>query len=204
MRMQRLLKNYINLIPMSLRNTRIQPYSKKTTFVEFSSNQELGEFLKTGTYKQIVHRKLSEEEVNKYIKQLEIPNEDLVIKYSRASGAGGQHVNRTESKATVMFNVYKSSVLNQSAKDSLLANCASRISKNGDLIVSNQDTREQKKNLNLAIKTLKTIIAENITKESIEKIELLSEEPESREKRLAHKKRRSDIKKMRNNKSDYI
>ena len=189
---------YKQILKLSYRS-----YAKQSSFVEFTDNQEFKQFLETGVQKKKINRKLTEDEIKKFIQNFNIPDTELLIKYSRSSGPGGQHVNRTESKATVSFNIYKSSILDKNAKDLLIENLRNKLTKNGDLMTSCQETREQKKNLEIALYNLKKIIAENMGSEVIEDIELLKEEAESREIRLQKKKKRSDIKKMRTKKFDF-
>ena len=189
------------ILPLTKLPTRL--FAKQCTFVEFTDNDEFNEFLETGIQKKKVKRKLTEEEIEGYIKTLNIPETDLVIKYSRSSGPGGQHVNRTESKATVCFNIFKTSVFDENAKKVLIESLSSKMTKSGDLIVSCQETREQKRNLEIAMRNLKRMIAENVGSEVIEDIELLKEEEESRNLRMEFKKKRSDIKKMRSKKFDF-
>lgn len=186
-----------------LSKMRFQPFAKQCTFVEFSDNSEFKQFLETGVQKKKVKRKLTDEEIGAYVKNLVIPENELGIKYSRSSGPGGQHVNRTESKATVTFNILKSSVLQDDAKRVLVECLGNKLTKNGELMVSCQESREQKRNLDTAVNNLKRMIAENIGSEIIEDVELLKEEAESKNLRLDYKKKRSDIKKMRNNKFDF-
>lgn len=181
----------------------MRSFAKQCTFVEFSDNAEFKDFLETGIQKKRVKRKLTEDEIEKYLKRLQIPDTELMVKYSRSSGPGGQHVNRTESKATVSFNIVKSTILEDDAKRVLVQSLASKLTKNGELIVSCQETREQKRNFDIALNNLKRTIAENIGSEVIEDVELLKEEADAKNLRIEFKKKRSDVKKMRNNKFDF-
>ena len=43
--------------------------------------------------------------------KLEIPANEIQWRFSRSSGAGGQNVNKTDSRVEIVFNVYKSKTL---------------------------------------------------------------------------------------------
>ena len=43
--------------------------------------------------------------------KLEIPANEIHWRFSRASGAGGQNVNKTDSRAEIIFNVSQSKTL---------------------------------------------------------------------------------------------
>ena len=178
-------------------------FAKQCTFVEFTDNGEFKDFLETGIQKKKIKRKFTEEEIIAFVRNLHIPDQELVIRYSRSSGPGGQHVNKTESKATVSFNILKSSVLKEDEKRILVECLGNKLTKNGEIMTTCQETREQKRNLDIALTNLKRIIAENIGSEIIEDVELLKEEDESRALRLDYKKKRSDVKKMRSKKFDF-
>ena len=43
--------------------------------------------------------------------QLEIPKNEIHLRFSRSSGAGGQNVNKTDSRVEIVFNVSESKTL---------------------------------------------------------------------------------------------
>lgn len=53
------------------------------------------------------------------LKDIVIPREELDVRYSRSSGAGGQHVNKTNTKADVRFHVQSASWLSDDVKKRL-------------------------------------------------------------------------------------
>ena len=66
---------------------------------------------------------------------IEIPREKLDIQFCRSSGPGGQNVNKVNSKAEVRFNVYNCSWLPKEVLKKIHQNEATRINKQGDLIL---------------------------------------------------------------------
>ena len=53
-------------------------------------------------------------------KNLIIPKNEIQWRFSRASGPGGQNVNKVESQLEIIFNVQKSKALNSFQKNLLL------------------------------------------------------------------------------------
>ena len=77
---------------------------------------------------------------------LTIPGWELWVTTSRSSGAGGQHVNRTESRVTLHWNLVGSSVLDEATKARLRQRLSSRLTADGVLQVSAEDERSQHRN----------------------------------------------------------
>ena len=82
--------------------------------------------------------------------QVEIPRTELDVRASRASGAGGQHVNKTSTRIEVTWNVASSPSLSDAERTRVLTRLASRISDGGELRVVASDTRSQLQNRELA------------------------------------------------------
>ncbi|CAK9833299.1 Peptidyl-tRNA hydrolase ICT1, mitochondrial [Anthophora retusa] len=130
-----------------------------------------------------------------------LPLKELEITYSRSSGSGGQHVNRTNSKVDVRFHVKSATWLSEEIKDKLLEQNESKITKGGYLTIKSELTRSQQLNLADALEKLRTIIREaaeppaEIPPESEEyKRKLLLK---AARKRLFEKRKRSEIKQIR-------
>ena len=78
--------------------------------------------------------------------QLSIPKSELVMKASRSSGAGGQHVNKTSSRVELAWNVVTSPSLSDDQRALLIQRLASRLSAEGTIRVVASDTRSQLRN----------------------------------------------------------
>lgn len=87
-----------------------------------------------------------------------IPRSELAMRASRASGAGGQHVNRTSSRVEITWNPARSAALGPDDLATLLQRLGSRISDQGDIRVVASDTRSQFQNRELAEERLVELV----------------------------------------------
>lgn len=130
-----------------------------------------------------------------------IPEYELEFTTSRSGGPGGQHVNRTESRITVRWNVKNTQALTPEQKERVLKNLESRLTSEGDLIVSNRSTRSQIQNKENALTILAQIVSEALF---VPKKRMATRVPKVvKEKRIQEKKRRGETKKMRSKKFEY-
>jgi ribosome-associated protein len=79
---------------------------------------------------------------------------ELAFTASPSSGPGGQHVNKASTRVTVRLDVAASPSLPEAARRRILERLASRLSRDGVLLVSAQDTRSQKTNRDRALARL--------------------------------------------------
>jgi ribosome-associated protein len=77
---------------------------------------------------------------------LVIPDSELDVKASRASGAGGQHVNKTSSRIEIAWNIRESSSLSEEQRAMLMERLASRISTDGAIRIVASEMRSQRQN----------------------------------------------------------
>jgi ribosome-associated protein len=71
---------------------------------------------------------------------------EFIFSASRSSGAGGQNVNKVNTKVELRFNIAQSQLLTDSEKLILCDKLSSKLSGDGDLIIVSQTERSQIKN----------------------------------------------------------
>jgi len=125
-----------------------------------------------------------------------IPEHELIITTSRSGGAGGQHVNKTDTRITVRWNIKTTHILTDEQKSFVLAKLQSQITNEGEFVIHNSESRSQLQNKKNALNNLATIIRNAL---KVQKKRIASQIPKSlKEARLKSKSHRSTIKKMRN------
>lgn len=79
------------------------------------------------------------------IEQLKISiiEKEINFAFSKSGGKGGQHVNKTESKVELYFNIDRSAILTESAKIRIKSNLKNRINLRGELVLHDETSRSQ-------------------------------------------------------------
>jgi ribosome-associated protein len=125
---------------------------------------------------------------------LKIDERDLQIDFVRASGPGGQNVNKVATAAQLRFNVRASS-LPEDAKERLTRLAGNRMTGEGVLLIEAKRFRTQEQNREDAIQRFVELVRKSfVTPKARRKTKPTQA---SKEKRLQGKKKRGEIKKMR-------
>ena len=88
-----------------------------------------------------------------------IPLDELTFRASRASGPGGQHVNKTSSRVTLFFHIDGSPSLDDDQKRRLHDKLSTRIRKDGVLWMSAQTSPSQHVNRRILIERFIALLA---------------------------------------------
>jgi ribosome-associated protein len=124
-----------------------------------------------------------------------IPMREVEMTFSRAGGPGGQNVNKVASRVQLRFNVRDAASVPEGLRARLLHKLASRLTTDGDLIVSCSTYRDQPRNRDAAQSRLHGVLAEALRRPK----RRVPTKPSSaaRERRLTEKKKRGSIKRDR-------
>jgi len=91
--------------------------------------------------------------------RLTIPAAELSVSSSRASGPGGQHVNKTETKIELRWSVATTRALSDGDRNRLMSRLGSRLTTSRELIVVCSETRSRSRNLEIARERFAGIVA---------------------------------------------
>lgn len=130
--------------------------------------------------------------------RLSIPMAELEFRFSTSGGPGGQHANKTASQATLLFDVAQSPSLDEKSRQRLLAKLAPRLTKEGVLQISVQESRSQHQNRQIAAERFRELLAGALKRPRRRRPTRPGKA--ARERRLRAKKRRSQIKQERSKK----
>jgi ribosome-associated protein len=127
--------------------------------------------------------------------RLIVPARDLSWTASRASGPGGQNVNKVSTKVTLRFDLRGTDALNGAQKARLRKLAGKRIDTTGALSLSSQAERSQRQNLVRARDHLRELIVEALVPPK----RRVATKPSraAKRRRLDEKRRRGDRKKAR-------
>ena len=132
---------------------------------------------------------------------IEIPEDELVERFVRAAGPGGQNVNKVASAVELRFDVVNSRALPDPVRARLLARSDRRLTADGVLVIQANRFRDQAKNRADARDRLAALIvaASHVPKRRI----ATKPTRASKERRIESKKNRSTIKRGRNARWDH-
>jgi ribosome-associated protein len=115
--------------------------------------------------------------------------------FSRAGGPGGQNVNKVSSRVTARLALAALPGLDALARARLAARLGRRVNAEGVVSVSVQDTRDQVRNREIAVRRLAALLAAAARAPRVRKATRPS--AGSRERRLAAKRQRAEVKRRR-------
>lgn len=120
---------------------------------------------------------------------------EFVFRTSRSGGAGGQHVNKVETKVEAIWNPAQSNLISITELYLIRHNLGSKIDKEGNISAVSQEFRSQLENKQMAIEKLNELIRKGLIKVIKRKITLKPQA--ARDKNRRQKARHSERKAMR-------
>jgi ribosome-associated protein len=126
---------------------------------------------------------------------IKIGESELHFDFVRASGPGGQNVNKVASAVQLHFDVRNSPSLEPEVKERLIKLAGSRMTSDGVLVIEAKRYRSQDQNREDAVKRLVALIQKALQEPAARKPSRPGRG--ARQKRLNEKKRRGELKRSR-------
>ncbi len=131
---------------------------------------------------------------------LRLPREEIIMRASRSSGPGGQHVNTSSTRIELTWDIAASEVLSDAQRARLLEQLAPRLAGGSVLRIVAQEERSQLRNREAALARLQQIVAAALVVPRPRRATRPT--AASRERRLKDKKARSERKRDRQRRDD--
>lgn len=124
-----------------------------------------------------------------------IPLDELSFRYARSSGPGGQHVQRTETKVELLFDLARSPSLTEDQRQLALNHLGGRVDSQGVLHLVSQSGRSQLDNREEAVERFRRLLAAAL--KTVKKRAPTRPGAAARQRRLDAKRRRGQVKRLR-------
>lgn len=129
-------------------------------------------------------------------KTIDIPQDKLDIQFVRSSGAGGQNVNKVNTKVEIRLDVMGATWIPQEVRERLQQQQSNRINKDGVLSLTSQEYRTQGQNKKAALDKLQAMVLEAWPRPRVRK-QRTGVSKVAKERNKDFKKKRSETKRSR-------
>jgi ribosome-associated protein len=126
---------------------------------------------------------------------ISIDEREIQMEFTRASGPGGQNINKVATAVQLRFDIANSKSLPEEVRNRLLHLADNRITEDGTLIINAQRFRSQDRNRQDAVERLVKLIRSATEKPKPRR--KTEPTPASKKRRLESKRRRGETKRMR-------
>jgi ribosome-associated protein len=127
--------------------------------------------------------------------ELSIPQAELSFRFSRSSGPGGQHVQKSSTRVELLFDVANSPSLTEAQRARLQDRLSGYVDTGGVLHLVAQSERSQLRNRQEVVERFQDLLRRALKRRKRRKA--THPPASSRERRLRRKQRRSQIKQLR-------
>lgn len=126
---------------------------------------------------------------------IHIPDWEIEFSFVRSSGPGGQNVNKVNSKAVLRWSVLKSQSLSDQARWLIRSKLASRLTQDGELVITSDRYRDQGRNREDCLEKLRELLLSALIQPKARRKTKPSRS--SKERKLEKKKKNSQKKSLR-------
>lgn len=135
------------------------------------------------------------------MENIAVPASEIFIEFVRASGPGGQNVNKTSTKAQLRWNVGASGAFTPEQKALIRRSAGKRLNKEDEVVIIAQSERSQFQNRSAVIGRLQKLVDAALSPAKKRKKTKVSYS--QKQQRLETKRRQSERKRMRSSKTDW-
>lgn len=132
--------------------------------------------------------------------QCSIDEAELSFSATTSSGPGGQHVNRSQTRVTLRFDVDHSPSLSEEQRARIHQGLSTRISREGILRISSQRHRSQMRNRDQTIERFVELLGEALREDAPR--HPTRTPPAAKRRRVDDKRRRGGVKRLRRKPDD--
>ena len=133
--------------------------------------------------------------------QVSIPQHELSFRFSRSSGPGGQHVQKSSTRVELLFDIANSPSLTEEQRERILKRLTGYVDSAGVLHLAAQSERSQWRNRQEVVERFQALLRDALKRRKRRKA--TQPTAASREQRLREKRRRSEVKRSRGKVRDH-